>query len=228
MDERRWERWAAASGILFVAATLVGTFLPGTPPKPDDPISKIQSFFADHRTKELTGLILAGVGILALIWFLGVLRTVLRRGEGGAGRLSALAFGGGLVVAAVAIVSGSATLTLTYRIATSPDATPGLVRALFDFGNLCGTLIGFPAAALLGAASLVILRTGVLNKGLGWLGMLAAVANLAAMSQLYYKAGSWAPGGSASFIPFLLAALWTLVASIAMMIKLGKPEMSPS
>src|SRR2546425_712695 len=112
MDERRWERLAAVSGIGFAAAVLVGSFLPGTPPKPDDPISKIQAFFVDHRTKYLASVLVFGAGLAFFLWFLGVLRSVLRRGEGGTGRLSALAFGAGLVVAAVAFASGLPTVTL--------------------------------------------------------------------------------------------------------------------
>jgi hypothetical protein len=44
---------------------------------------------------------------VALLWFLGSLRSTLRAGEGGTGRLSSIAFAGGIVLVAGAAVDAS-------------------------------------------------------------------------------------------------------------------------
>ena len=41
MGEERWEKLAAATGIVFVVLVIAGSFIAGQPPKADDPINKI-------------------------------------------------------------------------------------------------------------------------------------------------------------------------------------------
>jgi hypothetical protein len=55
VNTRGWERWAALSGILFVALTIPTLFLPPTsPPAAGDPAEQWMSFVRDHRSALLT------------------------------------------------------------------------------------------------------------------------------------------------------------------------------
>src|SRR6266705_1050180 len=103
MAEDRWERLAAATGIVFVVLGRVGSFLAGQPPKAGEPIKKITAFAVDKRSALLLGDYLSAVGVVFALWFFGSLRSYLRRAEGGTGRLSAVAFGGGLLAGGIAV-----------------------------------------------------------------------------------------------------------------------------
>jgi hypothetical protein len=94
---------------------------------------------------------------------------------------------------------------------------------MWDATIVGGVMFGFPSAVVTGATSLLVLRTRAFAQWIGWLGLLVAAANLAGVSQMFYTSGSWAPGGSASFIPFLVVLVWVLVVSVALTVKL-KPS----
>jgi hypothetical protein len=47
------------------------------------------------------------LGAILLIWFFGSLRSTLRGAEGGSGRVSAIAFGGGLLASAGLLMSAA-------------------------------------------------------------------------------------------------------------------------
>src|SRR6266849_8482436 len=91
MGKWSWDRLAAGSGIVCVAGLLIGTFLPGTPPTVTDSRAKVIHYFVSHHRRGLLAEIIVGLGLLALIWFIGtVAATVRRRGED---RLAAVALG---------------------------------------------------------------------------------------------------------------------------------------
>ena len=137
MDESRWEKLAAGTGIVAFLLIFVSTLIAGTPPKADDPVSKIIAYGVDHRTALLTGGYLSGLAVVFALWFAGSLRSYLRSMEGGTGRLSAVAFGGGLVSGSVALAATAVGNTLSLRVVKEGD--PHVVRALFD---LSGALFG--------------------------------------------------------------------------------------
>src|SRR6185436_13569355 len=128
----------------------VGFLLPGAPPMADDSIRKITNFFVDNRDEILAGNALVALGAALLLWWLGSLRSYLRAGEGGEGRLSAAAFGGGVLGVA-------------------------LTLALFDIGGDLFAIAGVGFAVLLGAASCSAARSGALPPWAYWFGSVAAV-----------------------------------------------------
>src|SRR3989442_10413179 len=79
MGEDRWEKLAAATGIVFVVIVIVGSFIAGQPPKADDPINKITAFAIDKRFALLLGDYLSAVGVVFALWFFGSLRSYLHR-----------------------------------------------------------------------------------------------------------------------------------------------------
>src|SRR5438067_1314226 len=95
--DAKGRRVDAATGIVAMVLFVVGFLLPGAPPKADDPIQKITTFFVDHRGDILASDALIALAAVFFLWWLGSLRGYLRAAEGGEGRLSAAAFAGGLL-----------------------------------------------------------------------------------------------------------------------------------
>src|SRR5438128_3255081 len=151
--DAKGRRWDAATGIGFAIFTAVAFAIPGTPPKADDPIAKIATFFTDHRKDILVGNFLLGIGALLFIWFVGTLRSYLRAGEGGEGRLSAAAFGGG-VAGIVLLLTGVGVLNgIAFELARAPGADPNVARAVFDAGSAVIAVASFGFVVFFGAAS---------------------------------------------------------------------------
>jgi hypothetical protein len=125
--------------------------------------------------------VLGGAAVALLIVFLGVLRARLREREGEAGALSATAVIAGSVVAATALVD------------------VGLEET-----SLRG-LLAFPTAALLAAASIGILRTGALDRWLGYAGLAAAALQLPAGFTIDDRG-----------VALGALAVWAVLASVAM------------
>ena len=215
MSNARWERMAAASGIVFVALLIIQAIMLGTPPKPDDPIAKIAAYFSDHRTKFLASWYIIGLGIVFFLWFLGSLRNALAQAEGGAGRLSSVVFGSGIFLAALATAGGAVHATLSFRVAS--EGNQAVIRALFDLSNMLSSgLFAFPTAAMFLAASAVMIRTGVIARKLGWAALLVGLVQLVGGGAILAKSGAFAAGNVISAITFITFMLWILAASVLM------------
>ncbi len=191
--EARGRRFDALTGLAFVVLLLVGLLLPGTPPKADDSIVKISSFFHDNRGAILAGDFIVGVSIVAFFWFLGAVRSYLRAAEGGEGRLSAAAFGGGIAAAALLLAGAATVNAISFKIADAP--APATIRALFDLSNALFAMSGFPFAVFLGALACSAARTGALPMWLVWLSTVAAVLQVLAAFALFASSGAFAAGG---------------------------------
>lgn len=207
-------RWDAATGIIAAILLLVAFGLPGAPPKADDSISKISSFFVDKRDELVGGDFLLGLGIAFFLWFLAALRSYLRAAEGGEGRLSGAAFGGGLVgvgllMAGVAVVNG-----LAFR--TNAAADPTVVRLLFDVSNSLFAMVSFPMAVFAAAVSVSAARTGAFAPWLYWTGSLVALLQLVGGLSLLATHGAFQAGGPIAFIGPLAFLAWVVALSVTM------------
>jgi hypothetical protein len=204
----RWERWAPLSGVVFVASFLALFFLFFVPTD-ELPEDATAAQIADlYRGSGQAGLLfmysLVGLAGAALLWFSGSLWAFLRRIEPAPGRLSAIAFGGG-VASAILLLAGGATLLAPF-ISVVVDS-----REAFD-PTLYGVLgaIGFNAInfGLLGAAvmvvatSLVALRLGGLPAWFTWVGFIVALALV--LNILY-------------FFGFFVWVAWVLLCSIVLL-----------
>ena len=174
------ERWAPISGIVFVVLMVVGSFLVSDMPSADASGREIAAYLgdSDNHTRNIIGAYLWAVGALAFLWFLTLLRSDLRRAEGGTGALSNLAFGAGVAFTAVWLVAAAALTSVAYAVALrdAPVTNVDLVRVVPPTGGLLLLLGGgFTGALLLLAASAVILRTGVFPRWLAWVGIVGAI-----------------------------------------------------
>jgi hypothetical protein len=173
MTERQWERVGAASGIGFVALLLVSVFVAPSPPHIDASTAKILTYYSDHRTALLTGAMLGGLAGIFFLWFLGHLRHVLQRAEGGVEALSPIVFASGVATVAIAFVGSlpAATLALTSH-STEIGGNPALVRVLYDMNSLANSTIMLCAALFAASAALAMVLKEMASPLLGWLGLL--------------------------------------------------------
>ena len=218
MSANRWERWAPLSGVVYVVLSVAG-FTIGVSGSPDTgaPDREFLSYYADsgNRTKEIVAFFLFVVAGLFLLCFVGSLRDRLRSVESEPRGLSALAFGAGVASAAlfaVAVALGSA---MSFAIEDSDQfvVDPNLARL---FGNTSYLLIvasTMVASLLVAPTSMLVLRTAVLPRWLGWVGIVVAIALLVAVL----------------FIPIFLLWAWVLVVGVILTVRPanGHPHESP-
>jgi hypothetical protein len=222
-DARGWERLAAGLGIIFVVLQVgAGTMLAGAPAL-DAPSPEIRSYLVDHGVNVLATATMAALAAFFGLWFLGSLRTFLRRAEGAGGRLSNVVFGAGLVTIAMATTAGLPTVALAWDD-TAALAEPGLLQAVWNLNTLALVPIGGSAGAFCLAAALVILRTRALPVWVGWIGVLAAVVGVLATFFLVADDPDSPLGTPANLGGFLLSMLFILLLSVFMVMRPGKPD----
>ncbi|MFQ5948438.1 MAG: hypothetical protein ACE5KX_06225 [Acidimicrobiia bacterium] len=179
MGDSRWERLAPLAGVDYVVLLVVGLLVMGGPDilAPADEI-------VDHYTEDFERVRVGGyLGMLAVfffLWFVGSLRSFLRPAEGGTGRLSAVAFGGGVAAGALYLASFTMSLAATYRADEPGGIGSEAATTLFDFGGfLSGWAASMALAVLMAATAVVGFRTAVLPGWLAWVTALIAVGLLA-------------------------------------------------
>jgi hypothetical protein len=222
--DARGRRFDAATGIGFAVLAIVGLVLPGTPPTADDSVADITKFLADGRDEILTGNFLLGLAALLFLWWIGSLRSYLRAGEGGEGRLSAAAFGGA-VAGIVLLLAGAGLLNaITFDLIDRGAASPTLVPAVFDGSGALFAMAAFPFATFFAAASCSAARSGALPPWAYWFGSVVAVIQVLGGIALFADSGVFASGGAVSgFVVPLSALIWVVAVSLVMMGRDGVP-----
>jgi hypothetical protein len=201
MDESRLERLAPLTGLIFVVLLITGTvlinnydFLPTG--------EELKSFYEDNSFIVWGGHYLVMLSAVFFIWFTGSLRSVLRTAEGGTGRLSAVAFGGGVAVGIVLFIAHGAGMAAASRGGADSGIPVETAIALFDFsGVLMGSVLPMGYAVLLGATAVISFRTGLFARWLSWVTGVLAVLLLIPEINVFL-------GG--------IALLWVLVMSIVL------------
>jgi hypothetical protein len=198
----RWERWSALAGVLFVALFAVALALSAN--SNDDP-TELADWLADsgNRNQQFVAWFLFIASALAFLSFLGTLRDMLVRAEGGPGTLSSLVFGPGLVFIAL-YVTGTSMFAAPAALADESKfkLDPNTAEMFSDAGYLLLVAGVMVASILVLSASTAALRTGVLPAWLGWAGLIVAVAMLFAVF----------------FVPILAFVGWVLVVSLVMLV----------
>jgi hypothetical protein len=216
-------RWEAATGIAFVVFVLGGLIMQGNPPKADDSIDEIRSFF-NHRGAILAGDYLIGMGWAFFLWFLGSVRFYLRAGAGGDDRFWTATFGGALAGTVLVLASTAGLNGIAFQVA--PVADPVLLRALFDLDNALLILAGFGFAVFFVAAACSGARSGALGPAMCWSGIVVALIQVVGAAQLFARSGFFQVAGPLAFAAILSASLWTLALSIAIIRAGGLPPRS--
>lgn len=180
----------------------------------NDPPGKFARVFAKNRQGLELAAYLTLLATFFLFGFLGYLRNELQKAEGEGGWLSSVAYGGGLVTGAVALID----VVLNIAMVTVADeaVNPEVARTLFVLSYNFGFAFAAPMAALLAATSVVIIRFGWLPWPIGWLGLGLLVVVVALVP--YGGAGL---AGGVGFVWILLVAVFLLWRSVREITRAG-------
>ncbi len=156
-----------------------------------------------------------GLAAAAWLWFLGSLHAALRRAEGDTSPFSTVALAAGIVFAVLLLVAGALLPGLADVPRRGATLEPRVAGALYDLAGSVFSLAPFMAAALVGASSLVILRTKALPVWLGWGGIAVIIVLLvgAASIDLTREDRLWFVG----ILGMLLWLVWVAAVSLALM-----------
>ena len=211
MNESRLEWLAPLTGVVSVALFVIGSvvisnydYLP--------PAEKVADYLNGNANRVSTGAYLASISAFFLIWFAGSVRIALLAREGGTGRLSMVAFGGGVAAAVALGTSFTAVLSAGLRAGAPGGITPIGAVTMFDFwGQAMGQMFAIGLAVLIGATAVVSIRTAVFPAWFGWISALVAFGLLT----------------PAAYIVLALAVVWLLVVSIWLYVR-GASKGEPS
>jgi hypothetical protein len=169
MTIKRWHSWSGAVGLGLV---FIALFLPGPPPKADDTADALVTNLAEHRTALVAGILVAGLGLIALLWFLAVLADTLRRDTNTPPFAYAAVIGGvvGILLMFIGMLLFSGT---AFRAAEMGDRS--LVRATVDTGNMLIETSKYGFALLIAATCASCWPSHVLSRRMIQAGIVAAV-----------------------------------------------------
>jgi hypothetical protein len=220
MSDRDWERIGAATGALSVLLFIVGFGILPTPPDEDAPATEIHAYYVDEQGGIQASMVLLTGALFFFIWFLGSLRSALRAAEGGTGRVSSIAFAGGLVSAGALFTL----ITLIAGAAFRPDqTTPEVTTAINDLAVVSGAPGLAGLTALFAASAKVALRHGAFPSSIGLLLVLAALAQPFAVGTMLTDSGVFAGDGFLGlFLPVAAFAVAILATSGALVQRAGR------
>jgi hypothetical protein len=176
MERLGRDRVAAVSGVLSVVVFVVGQYVAPELVYPEEQVGGVQlSFYVNYEDRLLAQAILFGVASMLFLVFLGGLRAFLARVEGQDARLAPVVVAAGAVAVGLVLVQAALVVALTAlrgnEVGVRAQGSAWAARALFYLEGALGDMVLFPFAAFLAAAAVVLLRTRVLPRWLGWAGV---------------------------------------------------------
>jgi hypothetical protein len=214
-NERAWRRSAAAGGVLFVVLSVASTFVAGAPPASDASAAKITTYFHDHSGAIKVSLLLGGLGVMALLWWLGALWRILSDAESGRPQLTA--------VAAVALGSGvtlaMSSGTFTAAAAQRADTLGDNVQLLFTLSLITIAAAGFGLSLFLATVCMLNMRARVFPVWTNAVGAVAAAAFLVGTIATTTDANAV---NVVALVAFLVWCIWLLGVSTSMWKSAGR------
>jgi hypothetical protein len=202
------------SGVIGVALVGIALALPGPPPKASDSAVALRATLVEHRAAFVSGLLVAGLGFAALIWFVGCVASAVRESDAPASPRPAIVLGGGLAATVLIFVGMVSFAGAAFRTAGLGDQF--VVRAAVDTGNMLIEASKFGFAVLI-----VAMCTGqalsFLSSRFRTVGLVAAAAVvLSAIPPFVVDHGPGQFGGSIDLVGTVPALLWLAVLSISL------------
>ena len=198
---RLWERWGPSLGVFAVVLWVIAFVISDGSPDSTDSNAKIQAWYesSSNQNSQIVGFFVFVIGVLCVIAFFGALRERLADAEDQPARISQLAFGAGLLSAALA---GLAVIFFTVPAFTASDSSaadvaPATFRMVQNAGYMTWVVGGMIGAITVWASAAISLRHGVFPRWFGWVSVLVGVVQLFAVF----------------FFPILLFWLWIATAS---------------
>jgi hypothetical protein len=216
MDTRLREQLGAAAGlltaVLFGVSFVIG--LKPNPPNLDAGAAPIAAFVSNNQDALRVQVLLNTVAMLSFLWFLGSVRAGLRTAEGGAGRVSAIASGGGLVGAAFVLLAQ----VFAAAAALNPlDIGPRITLALIDLEALSVGIGASAFAVFFLAVAGATLLDGGLPKWLGWLSIIAALSAALGVVTGFSNHGIFAADGAFGFwVRYAVFVVWVAITSVVL------------
>ncbi len=173
------------SGVFFVVLSVVAGVIFMDAPAPGDSDDAILSYYADsgNQRKFAIAFLLTTVAAPFFLWFLGSLAARMRHAEGEPGWLSRIALVSGGAFVAVAFVGTAFSQFVPDAVNNDPDQfslDPDVARLLTNAAYTLMPELAVPLATpLVLAASLVFLRTGLLPRWVGWVGVFVTLVSFA-------------------------------------------------
>jgi hypothetical protein len=178
-SERRWERYAPLTGVLAVILWVISVFVIESADSPGEDAGgqEIAAYFESEGGTILAGSFIFMLGAAVFLWFLGSLRARLYGAEGGAGRMTSIVFGSGLVVAAMSLglMAPQAAGGLTAD-ETDPPLDPGAAQVFEGLGDGFFVAAEATVAVFFLAVGVAALRTRALPVWLGWASLVFGIA----------------------------------------------------
>jgi hypothetical protein len=171
------EKLAPLTGVVsfvlfFVAAGLYGFY------EYHPAAEKLQSFFNEHATSLYYSGYLGVLSAIFLMWFAGSMYKTLRQNEGGEELLALIAFGGGFA-SGISIALAYSAIVIIAGLAGGESGIGPIEAVLLNmlYSNII-VVAGFPMAVLIGATSLVSLRTSMFPKWFSWISVVITIGLL--------------------------------------------------
>ena len=211
-----WQRFLALSGVVFAVLFLVGWFASGGD-APDYAAGDQEwaEWAEDNEWRSRIGafaMLLAG---FVFLHFVGTIRSVLGTAETtvrGSAQLSRVAFAGALVG-----IAGMTTAIVMVSAATTEGADANAVVSRAVATALAGPFLvsamGF--AALLMAAGVLTLRSGVFARWVGIVALIGAISFLITFLAVIAGTGEDSVFGFGFFPGVLALVIWSAATSIA-------------
>jgi hypothetical protein len=202
----------AWSGLIFVGLSVVALAVAPEYPASDASTTELADFYGE-RNRALAGASIEALATAFFVGFLGALRSALRSAEGESGPFSAVAVIAGSVVAAGLLIEEALNAGLVLR---NEQVGPAALQTVFDMANVLATFLAFPIGALVAAASLSALATGVLPRHTATGGLLVAALQIPAGFSLASD-GVFSPSGAAPLIAVGVFGIWIVVVAVELL-----------
>ena len=225
MDDLKWERVGTLSGLVVIVLGGAGFALAPIAPPLTSTTAKVATYFADNRSGILAQNFVFLLASGALLWFVSSLRSYMRRAEGDNDRLSAAAFGAGVVAVAASVIGVIFPIALALRANSAVD--PAIVRTVYDLGTV-SYMIGFlPFGVMFGATGLLAFRKNAFPRWLGWVSIVGALLMFAFSSGFLFDSGPLSPGNAWGNLGLVVFGVWFIGTTVVMYRHLG-PSPQPS
>jgi Domain of unknown function (DUF4386) len=187
--------WGPITGVVFVVLLVASFFVNSSTPSSSDSGAKVIAYYlkqSNKRSANISALII-DISVVVGLFFFGYLRARLRDTDIGA-RLAPVAFAGAVIFA----ISGLGAAGTTFSLTDTPKhLAPDAAQAL----NLLNQDLFFPTltigiAVLALATGIIIVKSKMLPRWLGWLSIVIGVVGMA---------------GPFGFFAFLAAPIWFLI-----------------
>jgi hypothetical protein len=159
----------AGAGMLAVLLFLASGFVAPQAPRIDAGTATIARYVEDNAARLLTGQVLGVLAIGVFIMFLGHMRHVLARAEGGVESLSPIVTASGIALAAIGAIACTP-MAVMALMARQPEGlhNAAMVRMLFDTYTVAGGIASISAAVFLFAAGAAMVHKELLSRWLGF------------------------------------------------------------